>query len=296
MMAPCSAAALLCCFSAVVGLWIAKAEAPAASAPLPTSRTQDEAHKGANTASVPPIPELAQKGAATAYAAPLSGIRIDGKLDEWPKDMVHYYILNNRIPFANYGENGLAGADLTTSPNLSPYFMAGYNADAGLLYVAVVVRDDRLVVDSKSPWTSDAVEIYVDGTHKGREYQGPWPDDPSVLPALQYYAIPGQGAAYGDPEGMNPAMACGSIRRTRTQMVYARTGDVTVYEWAIQVFDRFPDTPTKLLPGRRIGFDVAVVDKDYEQEKPAWVCWGPAGSLKMLDSGKLGDLVLGRDP
>ncbi len=174
--------------------------------------------------------------------------------------------------------------------------MAGYDPDAGLVYVAVVVRDDHLVVGFKSPWDTDAVEVYVDGTHKGRHYQGPYPDDASVLPALQYFAVPGQGAAFGDPEGLNPAMACGSIKKTKTQMVCSRTGDVTVYEWAVQVFDQFPDTPTRLVPGKRIGFDVAVVDKDSEQEKPAWVCWGPMGALKMLDASNLGDLVLGREP
>ncbi len=261
-----------------------------------TTTGQDASPGAVNAVIVPPIPALAQKGAATAYAAPLSGIRIDGKLDDWPRDLVHYYILNHSVPLANYGENGLAGADLTTSPNLSPYFMAGYDPDAGLVYVAVVVRDDHLVAGFKNPWETDAVEIYVDGTHKGRHYQGPYPDDASILPALQYFAVPGQGAAFGDPEGLNPAMACGSIKKTKTQMVYSRTGDVTVYEWAVQVFDQFPDTPTRLVPGKRIGFDVAVVDKDSEQEKPSWVCWGPMGALKMLDASNLGDLVLGREP
>jgi hypothetical protein len=31
---------------------------------------------------VPPIPLLAQRGAATAYAAPLRGITVDGRLDD----------------------------------------------------------------------------------------------------------------------------------------------------------------------------------------------------------------------
>ena len=65
-----------------------------------------------------PIPLLAQKGAATAYATPLRGINVDGRLDDWPGSMVRHYVLNNGEP---YGPTGLAGADLTTSPNLSPY-------------------------------------------------------------------------------------------------------------------------------------------------------------------------------
>ena len=51
-------------------------------------------------------------------------------------------------------------------------------------------------------------------------------------------------------------------------MAYSRKGDVTVYEWAIQVFDRYPDKPTRLEPGKRIGFDVAVADKDVPASTP----------------------------
>jgi hypothetical protein len=87
-------------------------------------------------------------------------------------------------------------------------------------------------------------------------------------------------------------------------MAYARKGDVTTYEWAIQVFDRFPDRPTKLEPGKRIGFDVAVADKDVPATSPggfdeppadrtAWIYWGPFWrGVKALDAGSLGELIL----
>jgi len=52
----------------------------------------------------------------------------------------------------------------------------------------------------------------------------------------------------------------------------------------------------KLVPGKRIGFDVVVVDLDSAGGKPAWICWGPMGALKFFDSSLLGDLILGRDP
>ena len=45
-------------------------------------------------------------------------------------------------------------------------------------------------------------------------------------------------------------------------MTWRREGDLTTYEWAIQAYDRFPGRPTRLIPGKRIGFDVAIVDKD----------------------------------
>jgi len=250
--------------------------------------------------SVPPIPLLAQRGAATAYAAPPRGITVDGRLEDWPETMVRYFVLNNRVPGEPYGPNGLTGADLTTSLNLSPYFMASYDADAGLIHVAVVVRDDKLIVGFTSPWDTDAVEIYVDGTHAERRYEGPDPPtDAGLLPALQYFGVPGRGPAYGDINnsgGHNPAMAYGPIEKTKTRMAYSRSGDVTVYEWAIQAFDHFPDAPTKLVPGKRLGFDVVVVDLDSAGGKPAWICWGPMGPLKFFDSSLLGDLILGSDP
>ena len=39
--------------------------------------------------------------------------------------------------------------------------------------------------------------------------------------------------------------------------------NVTTYEWAIKAYDRYPDEPTRLHSGKRLGFEVAVVDKDH---------------------------------
>ena len=82
------------------------------------------------------------------------------------------------------------------------------------------------------------------------------------MPVQQYVAIPGKGMIYGQKQASNPILMAGSPKKTKTRMAYVQKADVTVYEWAIQVFDRYPDKPTKLEPGKRIGFDVAVVDKD----------------------------------
>ena len=83
---------------------------------------------------------------------------------------------------------------------------------------------------------------------------------------------------------------------------------MTTYEWAIQAFDRYPDTPTELVPGKSIGFDLAVVDKDLPPGtvKPPgkkappdydWIYWGPTWKgMKVLDAGNLGELVLGGTP
>jgi hypothetical protein len=47
----------------------------------------------------------------------------------------------------------------------------------------------------------------------------------------------------------------------------ATTGSAC-YECATQPFDQYPDQPTHLKPGKRIGFDLAVVDKDAPASSP----------------------------
>jgi len=80
-------------------------------------------------------------------------------------------------------------------------------------------------------------------------------------------------------------------------MSYRREGNSTTYEWAIQAFDRHPGQPTQLQAGKRLGFDVAVVDKDRGNAPPAWFYWGPPlRAFKGLNAGNLGELILGTAP
>ena len=250
----------------------------------------------------PGVPKKAQKGAATAIAIPLKDIEIDGKLDDWPtKSMVKHYILNlatDPKSFNGYDRTSLVGVDLSASADLSAYFMVGYETNVDLeydlVYVAVVVRDDKLVARFDHYLTTDATEVYVDGAHAEKRL----PDlpgakfDASQMAALQFAAVPGDGPAYGSPDG-NPSMFGEGVEETHARMAYSRNGDLTVYEFAIQPYDRYPDRPTVLLPGKRIGFDVAVVDKDSDTDKPSWVCWGPLTGSKFFNADTLGDLIIG---
>ncbi len=214
-------------------------------------------------------------------------------------------------------------AFLSTSPDLSAAFSVGYDPKEELIYLAVIVRDHRLVVGHTSPWDTDAVEVYVDGlrSETAREF----PQDPNwgenlgagEAPALQYIGLPEKkGPVYGvrksagreRSEEDNPILSLGDIKKTRTRMAFRREGEVTIYEWAIQVFDHYPDRSTRVVPGMAIGFDVAVADKvkpaqtpqaanDPEEDWQAWVCWGPPWrTLKHFDAGSLGEIALGRAP
>jgi hypothetical protein len=84
------------------------------------------------------------------------------------------------------------------------------------------------------------------------------------------------------------------------------TNGSACYEWATQPFDQHPDQPTHLKPGKRIGFDLAVVDKDVpasspeamnepEEDRNAWVYWGPRlTGMKVFSADTLREPVLGK--
>ena len=252
--------------------------------------------------------------ASFAYAPPLTGIVIDGQLDDWPAAIPHFPIdkILDPDPTDALGDGGLRGANLWTSPDLSAAFSVGYDPKEQLIYVAVIVRDDNLIIGHESHLDTDAVEIYVDGLHSDRQIPFPptadayYALDPAEVPVQQYVAIPGRGMIYGRRQASNPILIHGTARETKTRMAFTRKGGVTTYEWGIQVFDRYHDKPTVLAPGKRIGFDVAVADKDVPATSPggfndprrdrsAWIYWGPTWrGVKTLDAGALGELILVR--
>jgi hypothetical protein len=114
---------------------------------------------------------------------------------------------------------------------------------------------------------------------------------------LQYAGLAGEGPAYGDRFKANPSLVYARTREPRTRMKSRREGRTTTYEWAIQVYDRFPGVPTRLEPGTRIGLEVAVVDKDSDRTKPAFLTWGsPPRVFKGFDAESLGELFLADKP
>jgi RNA polymerase sigma factor (sigma-70 family) len=254
-----------------------------------------------------------QPRADSVRATAVDNITIDGDLADWPVAIPRYPISNLFLddPKNTTGPGGLEKVDPSNNPDLSAAFSAAYDPEQQLLYLAVIIRDDRLIVGNTSHLDTDAVEVYVDGLHSTRSI--PWPGDEAVVklrlpqqPVQQYVAIPGPGPVYGTPQPTNPILIGGDLEKTRTKMAYRRVGDVTTYEWAIQPFDTYPDRPTKLVPGKRIGFAISVADKDVaasspmalnepREDKPAWVYWGPKwNGMKVLDAGALGEIVLGK--
>jgi len=215
--------------------------------------------------------------AQAQIAAPvLRDVVVDGSLDEWPDHLEKYPIRNHS---GVYGATDIDDVDLSTSDDLSPSFRVGFDPDENLLYVGVEVRDDYLKVGNDSRNT-DACEVYVYGGARG--------DKRKLSNPLQYVMVPG-GGSYGG-QG-NPSLMGGEIGRTRTQGAYSRKGDFTVYEWAIEVFEKFPKSTVDLRSGIVVGFDVVVVDEDH-WGTAAWVSWGPSVADKSGSPGRIGRLKL----
>lgn len=282
-------------------VWSDPLRSTAAIAPAPVSIMMSSLPSAAPN---PPYRE------SVAQAPVLEGIQIDGRLDDWPLAMP-------RHAFTKILPDGAAswqGTDFATSPDLSCAFMVGYSRDEQLLYVAVVVRDDKLILGHTSDDDTDGMELYVDGLRSNRRdgrFYGEndrWFEGVNLqtLPVQQYCAIPGEGPVFGASKTTNPLLISGDLEQTKTKMAFTQAGDIITYEWAVQVFDHYPDRPTTLAPGKRIGFDVVVVDKDVPlppslrgEDEPAadrrsWIYWGPQWrGMKATNAGSLGEIVLG---
>ncbi len=232
----------------------------------------------------------------TAYAVPLRNIRIDGALDDWPEDMIRYPIRDHR---SVYGLTDLDDSDLDASPDCSPSMMAGYDSEQNLLYIAVTVIDDRVVTVRNPEWArpdlTDACEIYVDGSHRERNVTDQQSHNWEVM-ALKYVLCPDSRpydrSAWLREPPYTPAIIRGNFDASGSDAVCRRRGRSTVYEWAVRVYERYPEQPGRLVPGRVIGFDVAIADKDSVGDNPAWITWGTCKKYKAYDTTSLGDLVL----
>ena len=195
----------------------------------------------------------------TAYAIPLDGITIDGRLDDWPEAMAAYPI--DRVSEYYKPEPPEGPEDLTAN------FHAGYDAAESLLYLAIVVRDEDVVVlpDKPSYNTQDLCEIYVDSRPRSGDRRA----------FARYAMVPGPGR-FVDRASGNPAFLNGLPRFADVRAAYSNRGRVTVYEWAIPVQPGFPHGGP-IEAGMRIGFEVVVSDADG-RGLGNWVTWTPRDS------------------
>lgn len=197
----------------------------------------------------------------TAFAVPLSGITIDGRIEDWPGDMAVYTPRENTNV---YGATDLSGTDLDTSADFSPSFRVGYSVETQKIYVAMEHRDDRVHAARRNVRATDAGEINLAGLLH--------------VPPYCYSLVP-PGGGYFDAG--NPAVYQvhlddeKSAESVGTRAVFGRRGDVSVYEWALTALGESAGEPVELRPGRILSFDVVAVDNDGPGDTSAWIAWTP---------------------
>src|SRR5262249_12062349 len=123
----------------------------------------------------PGVPQTRDTREPAAYASPLTGIIIDSQLDDWSAAIPRCPIdkLLDLDPTDALGDGGLRNANLWTSPDLRAAFSVGYDPEEQLIYWAVIVRDDNLVIGHESHLDTDAVEVYVEGLRSNRQIPYP---------------------------------------------------------------------------------------------------------------------------
>ena len=122
--------------------------------------------------------------------------------------------------------------------------------EANLLHLAIVVQDEDLVIHPEAPDFSnqDLCEVYVDGNHSGGigavfDYASGEDSDFVATgrePAQQYGMVAGPGKYDRFADG-NPFLISGNTQASGVQAAVLRLGQTIVYEWAIPLFESFPE-------------------------------------------------------
>ncbi|XLS29031.1 serine hydrolase [Flavobacteriaceae bacterium M23B6Z8] len=200
---------------------------------------------------------------SVAYIYPVSNISIDGNLNDWPADI-------QKIPLQNihYGA-GLSGPEDATA-----FWQGGYDPASGYLYIAALTIDDDYVKtpDNGHYSSHDFQVLYIDPAHlkKGS--------------GVIAYEIDEDHRKIVNQEGLSFYPQLKNASFNDVELVIKRELNTTIYEWKIKVSGA-------LTPGRVLGFDYAVFDKDTNEDN-VMVTWGPTQGNKFMNSQLIGDLVL----
>ena len=204
-------------------------------------------------------PVAAHNGAA-AIAVPVQGIVLDGDFSDWPDGMRRYPIALTEFGASPRDEGDFQGS-----------FRIGYDPRAAVLYLAVEMADESVVLDdspSRSWNSEDGCEVYLDLEHR----------ESSV--AAQHI-IRGRGL---QERSMNDFATSATVRWTRTASRHQ-------YEWSLSLEGLDLE---RLGSGRTVSVDVVLCDKDADGSF-SWMAWGK-GSAKAGDFARRGDVVLVPDP
>lgn len=197
---------------------------------------------------------------AVCYAYPVSGIKIDGNLSDWPKTALLY-------PLEVQLEEGQA----YDKSDCSAFFQLGYDLKNRSLYIALEIMDDDIVEDSSGnpQWNSqDGVELSIDAQHL--------PFGSGVASYLYTKSLKHINKAAFDP-------AANTASWDKVEVVILRKGNKTIYEYRIDLGDY-------LVVGKSLGIDFQVFDKDSDGSFSV-LAWGK-GAPKYRNPNNLGDVIL----
>ena len=200
------------------------------------------------------LPARAHSG-RVALAPPLRDIVVDGEFTDWPADLESYPIL---LP--EFGSPPVDAADFRA------FFRIGFDPRQKVLYLAVEVEDESLVIDATGnpQWNSgDGCDVYLHTRHGDIQ-----------APVVQY-------AYYGTELQVG--------RRDFAELGITRRRGRHRYEWRLDI-SPMVDTWPPVLPGMTLGVDVVVYDKDADGSF-SWMAWSK-GVRKYESPDRLGDLLL----
>ena len=200
------------------------------------------------------------------YSIPIDNIKIDGDLSDWPEDMRVYR--------------------KEASDDFSAEFMVGHSLEEQLVYVAVRVEDDEIVVNSQDMSNTDACIIDLNALHGINS---------AYAHGISYIRYPGAGDDL--PGGRGYVLGHGAtldidVEKSRLQSAISDVDGIITYEWALPVLGYYAAQPFKLENGTTLGFGVIVGDQDPETRDALY--WPddryPIGHPQA--AGVLSDLVL----
>ena len=200
---------------------------------------------------------------SVALAYPIKDIVIDGNFMDWPMSATRY-------PLSHYNGDFSSGGTF----DLNGYFRIGYNEAEQALYVAMEVTDDLYVQSPENPqwWAHDMQVLYIDPQHKDQ------PTGVLAFEATAYFSKIVEQQINWDPYVQNASW-------DMVECEVVRDGNSTRYEWKITL-EGF------ITPGRTLGFDYAVFDKDHEDSNSDTLSWGTNDGVKHECSQCLGDVLL----
>ncbi len=202
---------------------------------------------------------------AIAYAYPISNIKIDGDISDWPTDLERYPI--NKFPY---------GGDLKNKNDFDAYFNVGYNISEKALYVIVVVTDESHVVDTsdESDWnTQDSFNFYIDEQHS------PNGSGVDLYQFSEHYKDTNDQSVSWDPSKKETSW-------DNIEIISKRKSTTTIYECKVKLSNT-------IKVGKSIGIDHVFIDKDADDDKNSnsFIAWGNGGG-KSSAPGRLGDVIL----